>query len=183
MAQQPESPCKIRKKAHVVGIDPGNKGALALLSAEGVAEVIDMPHPKKGEETLQTLAVLQKLKEWSSEYPVLMVALERVHVIPGDGVKSSTTFMQHYGRLQAVGAVFSDQNDLSYVEVPPRTWQARRIDAKDRSKTNDKPSMRAVQQKFPEAANLIVGPKGGAKDGRSDAIMIADWAHEQIFNF
>ena len=62
---------------------------------------------------------------------------------------------------------------LPFVEVAPRTWQ-KGVIAKAQDK---KPSVAAAGRLFPNAP--LFGPKGGAKDGRADALLIAYYCLRQ----
>lgn len=94
----------------IVGIDPGRRGALALLNGQEHPVVWDMPP------TLPELwLLLQELRVWSDR-----AVLERVHAMPGEGVVSVFGFGRGYGALE-MGLVAAKFH-VSLVE--PAVWKA-----------------------------------------------------------
>lgn len=147
----------------VIGIDPGVNGAMCLMTDNDVL-VVDWPGDISG--YAHTLAV------WSSLWNIELVALEKVHIMPRDSKRSGASFMRHVGELQALLKLAR----LPVVEVPPQKWMKGLLRAK-RSR-NDKPSVEVVQRLYPGVP--LAGPRGGIKDGRADAVLIARWALKQL---
>lgn len=146
-----------------IGIDPGVNGAMALMAADAVV-VVDWPGDISGYSN--TLAL------WSVLWDIQLVALERVHIMPRDSKRSGASFMRHVGEIQAVLKLAG----LPFVEVLPQRWMKGLLRAK-RSKS-DKPSVEFVQRLYPQVP--LAGPRGGIKDGRADAVMIAAWALKEL---
>lgn len=144
-----------------VGIDPGKAGAMALVSEDGCAVAVDWSTEKE---------MLSTLRFWSSLWDIKVAVLEQVHVQPRDGRRAATTFMKHAGAWECL----LELSDLPWATVTPQKWQKRRIRAK--AHKNDKPSLGYVSKKYPMV--ILTGPKGGQRDGRSDAVCIAEYALE-----
>jgi hypothetical protein len=101
-----------------VGIDPGKKGAIAVVFSNSFWEVWDMP-----ETNIEIYAILHRLEYNSKNCNGWMVALEEQHHRgPSDRMngKILTGFMRHYGALEMALAILSVQPII----VNPRTWQA-----------------------------------------------------------
>lgn len=146
-----------------VGIDPGVNGAMALMTDSGTILVIDYQDISHMHDTLTT---------WACLWPVGLVALERVHIMPRDSKRSGASFMRHVGEIQAMLKIAR----MPYVEVLPRSWMKGLLRAK--RSPRDKPSVEFVQRHYPSVP--LAGPRGGIKDGRADAVLIARWALGQL---
>lgn len=101
-----------------IGIDPGIKGGLALVSAKGeLIEVVPMPGMDKevdGRELAQILA------SWAIMAGDLSrVYIEKVHSMPKQGVASTFKFGKAYGI--AIGVVNAVNLPLEYVS--PQKWK------------------------------------------------------------
>tara|TARA_R110002020_G_scaffold376130_1_gene587258 strand:+ start:3909 stop:4415 length:507 start_codon:yes stop_codon:yes gene_type:complete len=102
---------------YFMGVDPGAKGSIAVLKKDGsiqevfflssteaeIAECIDAWNPYSGGNCTSQVNC----------------CLERVHSMPGQGVRSMFTFGQNYGFLR--GCLFS--SGIVPEDVSPRTWQ------------------------------------------------------------
>ncbi len=144
-----------------IGWDPGTSGAMALITEVGGAAVVDW--------TLE-LEMYEMLKGWKMFYHIVAVAVEKQHGRPGNSSASDTTFQQHTGACRCIVKLAG----FEPVDVRPQEWMKRRVPAKASPK--DKPSVPYIRKKYPYV-NLS-GPRGGIKDGRADAICIAEWCKE-----
>ncbi len=95
-----------------IGIDPGQKGAIAVLTNEGNIELL-------GRFSGQNPAMMIKSVISSYKDRIKSVAVEKVHAMPGQGVSSMFAFGVGYGRI--LGAL--DVLDVSYSLVSPQSWQ------------------------------------------------------------
>lgn len=150
-------------KLAAIGIDPGVNGAMALMAADAIL-VVDWPGDIEG--YANTLAV------WTALWDVGVVALEKVTILPRDSKRSGASFMRHVGELQAMLKLAR----MPYVEVFPQKWAKGLLPAK--TGPRDKPSVKYVQRNYPDVP--LAGPRGGVKDGRADAVMIAAWAFKNL---
>ena len=137
-----------------IGIDPGAKGCMCLIgNGKLVFKDFDL---KEYSSTLKALS-----NPYDTE---LMVAVEKVHAMPGQGVSSSFSFGQRLGELEGILTALQ----IPYELVAPKDWQkACGIPAK-----SDKKGIASVMQKLYPTAELY-GNKGGLRDGRSDALSVA----------
>ena len=137
-----------------IGIDPGAKGSMCLISNGKVLfKDFDL---KDYSNTLKAFLDTNDTE--------LMVAIEKVHAMPGQGVSSSFSFGQRLGELEGMLTALQ----IPYELVAPKDWQkACGIPAK-----SDKKGIASVIQKLYPTAELY-GNKGGLRDGRSDALGLA----------
>lgn len=137
-----------------IGIDPGAKGSMCVIgNGKVVFKDFDL---KDYSSTLKALC-----SPYDTE---LMVAVEKVHAMPGQGVSSSFSFGQRLGELEGILTALQ----VPYELVAPKDWQkACGIPAK-----SDKKGIASVMQKLYPTAELY-GNKGGLRDGRSDALGLA----------
>ena len=137
-----------------IGIDPGAKGSMCLISnGKVVFKDFDL---KDYSSTLKAFLDTNDTE--------LMVAIEKVHAMPGQGVSSSFSFGQRLGELEGMLTALQ----IPYELVAPKDWQkACGIPAK-----SDKKGIASVIQKLYPTAELY-GNKGGLRDGRSDALGLA----------
>ncbi len=141
-----------------IGIDPGLKGAIALLKDDELLAVYDMPVMAGTGKRQQVNAA--ELSRILSGYEISVAYLERVSAMPKQGVSSMFSFGTSYGIVIGVLATLS----IPMVLVSPQSWKAK---AGIRGK--DKDYARTLAQQLYPSAEL-----GRKKDiGRADAILIA----------
>lgn len=145
-----------------IGIDPGNSGAAAVIDERmSIIGLFDWP----GDE-VQAAGLLRSMRLMKTSH----AAIEKVHAMPKQGVVSVFKFGTNYGIWKGILAAM----EIPFHEVTPRAWQKGVI-----SKARDKkPSIAAAMRLFPSAE--LVGPRGGTKDGRADALLIAYWLLRQL---
>lgn len=164
-------------KKLIIGIDPGNTGAIAYKDDFGCYGVYEMPimaMGKKGKKNqlnpTEVMQILRKIlldhKEHLLVQCEVIVYLEQVHSMPVSSAASMFNFGMGYGILQGVLSAMG----LSYKFVPPQTWKKHfgllRTD-KDLARTL------AIQQ-FP---NINFSRK---KDiGKADAMLITEYGYQQ----
>lgn len=143
----------------IIGIDPGNTGAIAFLYDRQDLLVYDMPLMVNGK---KQQVDPYKLKEiFTHNIKAGQVAiLEKVHAMPGQGVTSMFNFGMGYGVIQGVLAAC----DIPFILSAPQQWKKA---AGLIGKGKDEARVLA-QRLYPDA------PLGRKKDiGRADAILIA----------
>lgn len=166
---------------YIVGIDPGLKGAIALVTPSYNCVVHDVPtvqvigakrRMKSGESkakisNLMDAAEIAKLfKHWKEQYTPLIVYLENVHSMPKDGAMQAFSFGQGFGMYRGILAAL----EMRYELVAPQTWGKMML--KDMGKKEDASYLKA-KQLFPSAE--LNGPRGAKLDGRADALLIAEY--------
>lgn len=144
-----------------VGIDPGAKGCMVTLTT-GLEKEEPLFLDFNLKQYCESLTRLSKSIQ-DSTTPI-MVAVEKVHAMPGQGVSSTFSFGQRLGELEGMLMTIS----MPYELVAPKDWQkACGIPAK-----SDKKAIAEVMQKLYPTAELY-GNKGGLRDGRSDSLGLA----------
>lgn len=144
----------------VLGVDPGQTGALALMSADGLLAVEDMP-VVDGRVNPDELARL--VEDW---YPSV-AAVEAVHSMPRQGVASSFKFGAGYGMVLGVLAALH----VARLNPTPTQW------TRAFNLTSDKEGhrRRAIELWPGQAARFA----RKLDDGRADAALIAQWGYER----
>lgn len=141
-----------------VGIDPGKTGALAIIHPYSGLVVVDMPPPG---------ADLRKFFD-SCEDP--HVFIERQQAMPKQGVSSTFTTGEGYGFLQGILTGLA----IPYEVVHPKTWMKGMGIPVGADKSEH---IKRAEALFPGTA--FTGPRGGPKDGRADAALLAEWGRRQ----
>jgi len=166
------------KKIAVVGIDPGKTGALCLL----------IPETKQiafKDTTDTALNLLKWFQQIDKEYNLIVCMIEDVSSIPGSSAKANFSFGANVERVHVIPEVA----EISIDVVRPKVWQKfigltvpkhlKGEANKAKRKTFIKQTVADIGLRLYPKAELH-GPKGGLKDGRSDALMIAHYAARTI---
>lgn len=144
-----------------IGIDPGLKGAAALLPRREVPQVQDWPG--------DPVAAADILRSWGLEYDILLVGLEFVHAMPKQGSSSTFKLGLNAGVWEGIVATLG----LPCLKPRPRDWQAGLVKPSDGPDPKAR-SLAVARRLFPEAE------LGRKKDhGRADALLISWWASQQ----
>lgn len=101
----------MKKQQHeiIVGIDPGAKGAMAVLKDGKVIELVKF----------KTISSYRNYLDAMQGYDNVKIYLEEVHSMPGQGVKSMFSFGQRFGEIIGMLEAFR----LDYNLVTPQQWQ------------------------------------------------------------
>lgn len=147
----------------IIGIDPGNTGAISALSdGFDLHAVLDMPLMANGKkQQLNPAEIGAIIRQLVSDYGATPVAyVEKVSAMPGQGVSSMFNFGMGFGVIQGVLAACG----IPYFLVTPQSWKKRaNLLGKDKDMART-----LAQQLYPSA------PLGRKRDiGRADAILIA----------
>lgn len=156
-----------------IGIDPGAKGAVAVLD-DRLQLITAEPLPMLTNGEVDVAELYRNL--W--HYPLLpeptLAIIEKVSAMPGQGVTSMFNFGRNVGELKATLKILK----IPYVEITPLAWKKKVLAGLPWKAKNAADKKRAklvavtyVERRFPEA-NLR-GPRGGIKDGVADAICLA----------
>lgn len=146
-------------EAHILGVDPGLSGALAVLDNIGrLIHAEEMP-------VAGGAVAVPLLHDILAAYPIGRVVVEQVHSMPGQGVSSTFKFGQSYGTVLG----FFGGARIPVAKVAPQTWKAAyRLNGKP------KDAARALAiEMWPDAAPLLRLKK---HTGRADAALIARWS-------
>ena len=146
----------------IIGIDPGMKGGIAIITPHPFWDVRVGIMPMMGKDLDYQLIRLQ-LKEANAELAVI----EKVHSMPKQGVASSFRFGRVFEGMIAACAML----DIPIIQVTPQAWK-KKVLAGLAWKGNKDASIEYVRRRFPEL-NLLRTPKCRKyHDGMADAICI-----------
>ncbi len=154
----------------VLGCDPGQSGAIAVLADGEPAGFIDMPTmPRKaGGFEVNAASLAAQLRGVIQQHrgAHVMAVVEQVGSMPGQGLASTFRFGQSDGILRGVLATLG----IGYITVSPVKWKGYyglKGQEKDAART-------LAIRRFPSVAGELARKKDG---GRADALLIALWAH------
>ena len=108
----------------IIGIDPGISGAICFFENGSVIDVIDMPFMtdgKKNKKQVNGAQIYNEINAKIKNKPLkdILVAIEHVTAMPGQGVTSMFNFGQSFGVLKGVCAAMQ----LSTFYVRPAKWK------------------------------------------------------------
>lgn len=158
----------------IVGIDPGLNGAIAIIEPDTrEITIFDTPTLSiKSKTKNKNEYDIQKMVEILSDNAgvIRAVYLEKVHSMPGQGVASMFSMGYGYGLWIGILAALK----IPYNLVIPQQWKKKMLAGMtSEEKQNKKTSIIRAQQLYPDAK--IFGVKGGGKDGRAEALLIATY--------
>ena len=156
----------------IIGIDPGISGAICFFQNGEISDVIDMPSMadgKKNKRQINSQQVFNEVSERIINIPKkeIIVVIEQVSAMPGQGVTSMFNFGQSFGVLKGICSAMQ----LSMYFVRPAKWKKyyNLINAeKDASRT------KAIEI-FPYISSQLSRKKDGNK---ADAALIASYFYE-----
>ena len=156
-------------KTLYIGIDCGAKGAVAFVSSESV-KVFDMPTNSNGIVDTYGLYIMIQNN----------IGGKTIIGIEEQGVKGNLTSRKSafiMGRnYQAVINAVQDTTNASIIYIKPQQWKKTLgVLGTSAMSVNEKKKITAelVKDVFPNAD--IFGKRGGLKDGRADALAIAEY--------
>ena len=151
------------------GIDPGQTGGIALITAL-FTKVWLMPMCEDGEHESDKDVDIAKLVEIFSSVKQATVYIERVHAMPKQGVSSSFNFGMGYGETK--GCVRALGFDLKL--ITPQAWKKKVLDGYAWKKRKVA-SVEYCQDHFSEISLLRTPRCKKPHDGLSDALCIAEY--------
>ena len=154
----------------IFGIDPGVSGAISVLENKKVIEVFDMPtmiDGKKSKRQVNGAQVTNIIKEKLDENKEIIVVVEQVNAMPGQGVTSMFNFGQSFGVIKGISSALS----LPIYFVRPTKWKKHF----NLIKTNKDASRTKVIQIYPEISSKLSRKKDSNK---ADAILIARYFND-----
>lgn len=151
----------MKKEKIYIGIDPGKNGALAIIRESKKVSLVDFD-----------LKVYINLLSYFKKSYDMFIGIEKVHAMPGEGVKSSFSFGERVGELKGILSTLDFDNNTEWIQ--PQTWQKHINTDSNRGKKAIADSLLSL---YPSAD--LYGPRGGLKDGRSDALGIANYIYQK----
>lgn len=161
---------------YYLGADPGEKGALALITDTGMAVMAD-PVPSTARKLLDKIRGIVEVAE------VAACALERIDPRPTGFKDKSGKWVQSI--LRSTCIIYGDclqlhmallAVDLDPIMVGPRDWQKEFTGPREKgkSKTSFKRDLKEIAQAlFPEVHVTLVN---------ADALLIAEWCRRKFEN-
>ena len=154
----------------IFGIDPGVSGAISVLRNKKVIQVSDMPtmiDGKKNKKQVNGSQVANIIKEIIDKEKDIIVVVEHVNAMPGQGVTSMFNFGQSFGVIKGICSALS----LPIYFVRPTKWKKHfnLINSnKDASRTK-------TIEIYPEISSQLSRKKDS---NRADAILIARYFND-----
>jgi len=149
----------------IIGIDPGITGAISILENSKVIEVHETPtmiDGKKNKRQVNGAQITNIIKKWLNKDKEVIVVVEHVNAMPGQGVTSMFNFGQSFGVIKGICSALS----LPIYFVRPTKWKKHF----NLIKTNKDASRTKVIEVFPEISGQLSRKKDSNK---ADAILIA----------
>ena len=149
----------------IIGIDPGISGAISILENKKILEVYDTPtmiDGKKNKKQINRAQVTNIIKERLKDGKEVIVVVEHVNAMPGQGVTSMFNFGQSFGVIKGICAALG----LPIYFVRPSKWKKHF----NLIKTNKDASRTKVIEAYPEISSKLHRKKDS---NRADAILIA----------
>ena len=153
----------------IIGIDPGISGAICFFENGQVKEIIDMPvmaDGKKNKRQVNGPQVYNEVFTRINKLPKkdIIVVIEQVSAMPGQGVTSMFNFCQSFGFLKGICSAMQ----LSMYFVRPAKWKK----YFGLIKTEKDASRTKVIEIFPYISSQLSRKKDSNK---ADAILIASF--------
>ena len=147
------------------GIDPGKSGCLCVLT-NSTPTFFDWPK----NDDIRTY--FGEIAEYIEGVDIELAILEKVHAMPKQGVTSMFNFGENLGMWKAFLVIM----EIPHLIVPPQQWMKGLVTKSDGPDTKSAVK-NVVTRMFPKAE--LHGHKGGYKDGRGDALLMAHYARLQ----
>ena len=158
----------------IIGIDPGLSGGIAVLENNKVLSIFDMPvmpEGKKNKRQLNSAQLVSLIRENIKPDEEVVVIVEQVNAMPGQGVTSMFNFGQTFGAIKGVCAAL----ELPIFFVRPSKWK-KHFELINSSK--DSSRTKAIEM-YPTLSKQLAKKKDVNK---SDAILIARFYCDTRFN-
>tara|TARA_B100001758_G_C18354708_1_gene581994 strand:+ start:880 stop:1377 length:498 start_codon:yes stop_codon:yes gene_type:complete len=153
----------------IIGIDPGISGAICFFLNGEVIDIIDMPSMADGKKNKRQVnsqqvfnEISKRIKNFSKKE--IIVVIEQVSAMPGQGVTSMFNFGQSFGVLKGICSAMQ----LSMYFVRPAKWKK----YYGLIKTEKDASRTKVIEIFPYISSKLSKKKDSNK---ADAVLIANF--------
>ena len=160
----------------IIGMDPGISGAICFFENGEVKEIIDIPNMADGKKNKRQINGPQVYNEISSRIKntpkkEIVVVIEQVSAMPGQGVTSMFNFGQSFGVLKGICSAMQ----LSIRFIRPAKWKK----YFGLIKTEKDASRTKVIEIFPYISSQLSRKKDSNK---ADAILISSFFHNTYQN-
>jgi crossover junction endodeoxyribonuclease RuvC len=153
----------------IIGIDPGISGAICFFEDGQVKEIIDMPVMADGKKNKRQIngpqvynEILKRINKFQKKD--IIVVIEQVSAMPGQGVTSMFNFGQSFGVLKGICSAMQ----LSMFFIRPAKWKK----YFGLIKTEKDASRTKVIEIFPYISSQLSRKKDSNK---ADAVLIASF--------
>ena len=153
----------------IIGIDPGISGAICFFEDGEVKEIIDMPVMADGKKNKRQIngpqvynEILKRINNFQKKD--IIVVIEQVSAMPGQGVTSMFNFGQSFGVLKGICSAMQ----LSMFFIRPAKWKK----YFGLIKTEKDASRTKVIEIFPYISSELSRKKDSNK---ADAVLIASF--------
>ena len=153
----------------IIGIDPGISGAICFFEEGQVKEIIDMPVMADGKKNKRQIngpqiynEILRRINKFQKKD--IIVVIEQVSAMPGQGVTSMFNFGQSFGVLKGICSAMQ----ISMHFVRPAKWKK----YFGLIKTEKDASRTKVIEIFPYISSQLSRKKDSNK---ADAVLIASF--------
>ena len=162
----------------IIGIDPGLDGALCYLGNDMNILFFDVPtleirsgKKKKREYNVNAMAnIFYRLPDDTVNDQSIIIVLEKIHSMPGQGVRSMFSMGEGFGIWKGLVAGLGMRLEL----VTPQAWKKEMMDGSGKDK--DASRQKAIQL-FPKIADNLSRKKD---HGRADALLIAEYGRRKL---
>lgn len=157
-----------RMTTRYIGIDPGSKGAMAIIYDTGEIDIIDLDND------LESYIQLTYMADYDIETYAMV---EDVCGRPGQSCQANTTFMKLAGYAEFLGMYISYPKGASD-KVKPQTWKKHfGLITRGLTKTEKKHlSIDLAKRLFPSVADQLTL----SKDGRAEALLLARYCQDEV---
>ena len=160
----------------IIGIDPGISGAICFFEDGEVKEIIDMPVMADGKKNKRQIngpqvynEILKRINKFQKKD--MIVVIEQVSAMPGQGVTSMFNFGQSFGVLKGICSAMQ----LSMFFIRPAKWKK----YFGLIKTEKDASRTKVIEIFPYISSQLSKKKDANK---ADAILISSFFYNTYKN-
>lgn len=153
-----------------MGIDPGLKGAIAIITDSSAPNVVFADEMyKTSNNEIDIKKIMMKMQEITTVYgQISFCFLEKAQAMSKQGVISTFNYGKGYGMLRA----FLEIYNIPFQEIHPMKWK------KEFSlvKTTKDDSISVARKMFPELTDeSFITPRGRKKDGIAEALLLAEF--------
>jgi hypothetical protein len=161
-------------------IDPGFEGAIGVMNRDGTTvKVWDMPNtPGEGKQREMDLAGLRSILVGLKRFPGVVLGIEWPRTWPGT-FGDVAGHAERFGRGKGILEAFAFLLGFEYLKIDPLAWK-QRLGLPGKTDPEAIPKAAALWDSiYPACVGLVRGPRGGIKDGRLDALLIAHYLRDQ----
>jgi crossover junction endodeoxyribonuclease RuvC len=150
-----------KREHHVIGIDPGLTGAIAIVSpTDEVILCTDLPLTDEDKPSVDGNLLYRLI----DKFMPCTVVVEKVHAMPGQGVTSMFNFGKSYGTILTAVKIAG----ANLLGITPQVWKK----AQGLIKTEKEDSRQLALKKYPAAFKSLLRKKD---HGRAEALLICDY--------